>query len=127
MDKLADVVGSPEPELQLIDKEIKPVLYQLNKKGYRTIASCAGHTERVGYNERVCVCVVFDRLYDFPVLPETYNKRYNVLYGDLRTVEISQGKVHALYYFTSRKSPYSVKEKERKMFLKMLYRWSKAL
>ena len=125
--KLKVVTGLSGNDLQFIDKEIRPILYQLNKKGYRTIASCAGHTDRTGYNDRVCVCVVFDDLYNFSTMPDAYNRRYNELYGGLKQVEIEKGKVNALYYYTSCKSPYNVKEQERLQILDMIYRWSKAL
>ena len=46
-------------EYNNIDKEMIPILTELNEKGYRTDFSCAGHLEEIINNGRYEVYIVF--------------------------------------------------------------------
>ena len=69
-----------------IDEDIKPIIEKLNKKGYKTIASCSGHPSARSKDDRYrdgvkysklysTARVVFDKIYDFPNIPEGWTKK----------------------------------------------------
>jgi len=66
------------------DKEISDIIALLNKKGYITKSSCAGHNH-ISYNNGIEILgestyIVFDKNYDFSNLPEEFTYENGHLY-----------------------------------------------
>lgn len=63
------------PKAFICDKRIAPSVALLNKKGYKTLASCSAHY-RLEWNEqdRTTTYIAFDKDYKFDTLPEGFEK-----------------------------------------------------
>lgn len=61
------------PKAFICDKRIAPSVALLNKKGYKTIASCSGHY-RLEWNEqnKTLIYILFDKEYKFNSIPNGF-------------------------------------------------------
>ena len=61
------------PKAFICDKRIAPSVALLNKKGYKTIASCSGHY-RFEWNEqsKTVIYILFDKEYKFDSIPDGF-------------------------------------------------------
>lgn len=61
------------PKAFICDKRIAPSIALLNKKGYKTIASCSGHY-RLEWNEqnKTLIYILFDKEYKFNSIPNGF-------------------------------------------------------
>ena len=61
------------PKAFICDKRIAPSVALLNKKGYKTIASCSGHY-RLEWNEqsKTVIYILFDKEYKFDSIPDGF-------------------------------------------------------
>lgn len=64
------------PERIIVDYLIAPILEILNKKGYKTIASCSGHWDRTSCKSYIC----FSEDYGFKKIPSMFTFRH--IYND---------------------------------------------
>lgn len=108
------------------DKDMIPIITELNEKGYKTLACCQGHLKKS--NNRWCGYLLFDRPYQFEIEPPLYRigVKYHSLVGSYS--EVSKNK-KAYYWIGSRSKKMTLEEKEseRKKWINDLYKWAKEL
>ena len=63
------------PNIFICDKRIASSIALLNKKGYKTLASCSGHY-RLEWNDQkdTSTYILFDKIYEFNYIPNSFIK-----------------------------------------------------
>lgn len=62
------------PEAFICDKPIAKAVALLNKKGYKTVASCSGHYYVNYSTDKAHTYILFDKVYEFKNLPDGFNE-----------------------------------------------------
>ena len=109
------------------DKEMIPIVTELNEKGYKTFACCQGHIREDlncrGWNGYIGFC---DK-YEFDKEPPLFRvgmKYHNLVDG---YSEIKKGRIYYWYGSKSKKMNCAEREKERQQWINSMIEWSKGL
>ena len=90
------------PNIFICDKRIASSIALLNKKGYKTLASCSGHY-RLEWNDQkdTSTYILFDKIYEFKYIPNSFIKedRDNKTVIESLTNLIENGKLRDRFEF----------------------------
>ena len=63
------------PKAFICDKRIAPSIALLNKKGYKTLASCSGHYRMEWATQKIVMSyILFDKKYKFDSIPKDFTE-----------------------------------------------------
>lgn len=122
--ELSKALNIGTTEAMKIDKGMWDILIELNRKGYKTVCCCEGHTDR----ERAWNAYLLFAKGCVPnVLPPLY---YIYQKGEQRTVKRhSEIRDKAFYWYGTKSKKYTIEmsEQERRELLSDLLKWAKEL
>lgn len=126
--EMARIIGVDLREMDRIDKDMIPIIAELNRKGYRTLACCQGHF----YDEHQSIntFISFKGVYEFPIDIPKYNEKRNTtrMFSYIwqpRPHSVFRGT--AIHFRTRKNGSIEVKEAERKQIISDLLKWAKEL
>lgn len=66
-----------------IDNGMIPIIQQLNRKGYKTVMCCEGHTDRQGFKsyKHIGIQILFNKQYDIDICGAEWKKVTPSIYG----------------------------------------------
>ena len=76
------------PNAFICDKPLAPTISLLNRKGYKTIASCSGHYYVNYQTDKAHTYILFDKVYEFKSLPEKFTKEVSSDNDDHKRISI---------------------------------------
>lgn len=123
IDELTKTLGISKKTAKEIDKGMWDILFELNKKGYKTVCCCEGH---VNDEKRWNAYLFFARDRVPKTLPPLYDLSNKKILGRYSQVN-KNGNIFYWYGSNSKKLTLEQKEEERLQLLKDLEEWAMQL